>query len=331
MKAVIDLDYIKYAAASAGEKRTIKVIHKTSGREIECKTRTEFWGHWLKKNGGVLAEINKSRETPFVPEDFDIVDVQTPEPIENVLHSAKVMVNKVLHVTGATDHIAFMGKGDSFRVERSTILKYKGNRENMLRPIHLEEVSDYLTRKFNVEIVTDIEADDACVIEAYRQKDKFVIAIDKDAKGNDILLYNPNKESQGIIDCSGFGSLWLNSKKEVDGIGRSFLYYQVANGDTSDNYFANSASSVSWGAMSAYNSLVEATNDREAWIALVKMYKHLYPSPTEIVGWRGNQITVDWKYVLQENFDMARMLRWEGDTVEVLDVLNKLKVPYDDL
>ena len=40
--AVVDLDAIKYSAASAGERRSVLVTHKTTGKSIEVDNRTEF-------------------------------------------------------------------------------------------------------------------------------------------------------------------------------------------------------------------------------------------------------------------------------------------------
>ena len=46
-------------------------------------------------------------------------------------------------------------------------------------------------------------------------------------------------------------------------------------------------------------------------------------------GWGGNEFEIDWKYVFNENWDMARMLRWEGDLVVGTDVMEKLGVIND--
>lgn len=320
MRAVIDLDFIKYAAASAGEKRTIKAIHKTKGDEIDCKTRTELYGNWRKKDGGILAELNKSG-ADYKPEDFEIVDIQTPEPLQNVLHTAKMMFQSALRFSHADSYSAYLGQGDSFRVEKSTILKYKGNRDTLLKPLLLDEVSDYLVKKFSPDIVTGIEADDAIVIDAYRDKEKVVIGVDKDYRGCDVLLLNPNKPDEGVLDCSGFGKLWINPKGDVTGVGRVFLYFQVLSKDVSDNYAANSASDIAWAEKSAYKVLHSCRSDTEALGALVEAYRYLYPEPKVITGWRGNQFEIDWLYVARENFDMARMLRWHGDSVDLKDVL----------
>ena len=113
------------------------------------------------------------------------------------------------------------------------------------------------------------------------------------------------------------------------GTGLLFFYWQVASHDTIDNYAANSASEVSWGEMSAYRALVGCKTNTEALKALVGVYKTLYPEPKIVQGWRGDSIEVDWLYVLQENFDLARMLRWEHDELHVVDLLDAMGVDYD--
>ena len=54
-----------------------------------------------------------------------------------------------------------------------------------------------------------------------------------------------------------------------------------------------------------------------------RVFKHLYPEPKEVVGWRGDTILIDWAYVLNECFDMSRMHRFPNDFVVATDVLNK--------
>lgn len=322
-KAVIDLDAIKYAAASAGEKRTIRVTHVGLGLDEEFNNRTEFYGG-LKRDGGYLARINSGRETPYEAAEFTIQDVQTAEPVENILHLAKSMTEKWLRMVQADSHIGFLGKGDSWRVERSTILKYKGQRDDMLRPLHLEDVAQYLIRNYNVRVVEGLEADDWCVIEAYKDPTAIILAIDKDAAGTPAKVLNPQKPELGVINCDQFGKLYKDAKGKVRGYGRIFMYHQVCSGDTIDNYKANSASVIKWGPAASFKALSGCTNDKEAFEVMRDVYRKLYPKKTTVVGWRGDEIEVDWQYMLNENFDMARMLRWEDDVVVASDVIYKL-------
>lgn len=326
MIGVYDLDSVKYAVASVGEKRSITVTHKTTGKEKEFNTRTEFWGRDRKHSGGWLAEINKDRTSPFLPEEFDIVDVQTPEPIENVLHSAKMTVERNVEASKAESVQYFIGKGESFRVERSTLLGYKQQRNSTLKPLYLDEVSDYLTRKFKAEVVTHYENDDRIVFETYKQPNKFVIALDKDTYSCPVKFFNVNRPQEGIVNCDCFGGLYLNDKNEVKGKGRMHLYYQICSLDDSDNYKAHCFSDVYWGQKSAYEALKDAKNDKEALIAMRDIFQKLYPEPKEVIGWRGNTILIDWQYVMNEMWDMARMHRFENDIVIGTEVMNKMGI-----
>lgn len=338
-RLVFDFDPILYTAGSVGETRSIKVVHRESGDEYAFANRTAFWGHWKKRAGGWLAEYNATRKNPRLPDEFDVVDVQEPEPIANCIHTIKQMITSHVEGVGASSYYGYSGRGKVFREDVSTVLKYKGNREGMLRPIHLEELKDYLVKHHRCEIVTGIEADDACSIDSYdayqkwkktrSDDDKLVLAyVDKDYLQCAGHLWDTNK-MDGIDSYDGFGKLYLNEKGDVKGRGRMWLYQQVLNGDSSDNYFANSASTMKWAEKSAYALLKDCKNDKEAFEAMVAGYKTLYPQPKKIIGWRGDEIEIDWLYMLQENFTLAKMLRWKGDSVDVKDVMNKLEVKYE--
>ena len=119
--AILDLDWCKYTAAAVGEKRSIVAIHNITGDEYKFDTRTAMWGRKKTRDGGWLEEQNKKRTTPLLHSDFTIKDVQTPEPIENCLYTAKTMVEGALFQLGTTKYKGFVGKGESFRVGRSTV------------------------------------------------------------------------------------------------------------------------------------------------------------------------------------------------------------------
>lgn len=324
--AVIDLDFVKHAVACAGEKRSIIATHKSTGNTKEFSNRTEFWGRG--KKGGWLEELNKSRDSPFTPDEFEVEDVQTPEPIANVLHSAKSMTKSLQGICKADKVKYFIGEGESFRVERSTLLKYKGNRDNLIKPVLMPEVVEYLKKTFKPEVITRLEVDDVIVMEAYNKPDHFCYVIDKDAYGQPTKVFNHNRPEEGVVDCTGLGKLWMDGKK-VRGAGVMFLLFQCCSQDSVDNFKANCMSDKKWGEKSAYKALHEATSYKDAFTRAVAVFKELYPEPKTITGWRGEEIEIDWSYVFQEMFDMARMLRWEGDDVKVLDVLDKLGVEYE--
>lgn len=326
--SIIDLDYVKYASASVGEKRSIIVTHKASGRQKEFGTRSEFYGRDRAHTGGWLAELNAKRDSPFLVEEFEIEDLQTPEPLDHVLHIAKTQVENDLKRLGADNYKAFLGKGESFRVELSTLLKYKDNRKEMLRPLHMDAVTEYLERKFKAEIVTEIEADDACVIECCSNPNAVIQGLDKDYYGQPVRFFNVNRPDEGIQNCNQFGKLWLDDKGDVRGIGRMHLYWQMCSNDTSDNYAANCFSEKKWAGKSAYKALVDCKNDVEAWNKMKEVFLVLYPEPKTVIGWRNDPIEITWDYVLNEMFMMARMLKKRDEDINAYDVMDKLGVKY---
>lgn len=328
MHAVFDFDVIAFRAAAAGETRSIKAYHPITGDEFTTNTRTSLYGHWVKKDGGLLAEFNKTNGTDYKADELVITDIQTPEPTANILHTTKMMVESVLYQLKTNKFNGYLGKGESFRVERSTLLKYKGSRDGLLRPLLLNDVREYIVKKYGAEVVEGLESDDWVTIDAYRDKSKVVVSSDKDSRGTECLVYNPFS-GEGIQDCSGYGSLYLNSKGEVKGHGRQWFYFQLA-GDSADNYKANCFSDLDFGDKSMYKVLKDCKNDRESLQAVSEAFQLMYPAPKTVIGWREDEITIDWKYVLNEMWSMAHMLRKpEGDYIVGTDIMKKLGVIDD--
>ena len=332
---IVDTDYVKYGVAGVGEDRSIKVTHKASGKEVlntiieveevdgeekevekkvRFKNRTAFWGRSKKTIGGQLGKWNEGREVPFTKEDFEIGDIQEIQNKANVLHSAKVSILNDLKASGVGSYECIIGKGKSFRVGVSTLKEYKGNRKNTLKPLLLDDVTEYLTKRFDCKTVSGIEADDYCVMRAYGDPNAVVMGVDKDYRGQPIKFYDVNNPQDGIMDCNCFGQLeWIASKSKFSGFGRIFLYCQMISEDDADNYKANAHSGTKWGAKSAYDALKDCKDDIEALNKVIEVFKMLYPEPKEIESWRENRIPITWYSVADEMFQMARMQRWPGD------------------
>lgn len=324
--AIIDSDHYKYSCAFAAETRTVLVEHP-NGYSEEHKNRTAFYGT-KKDNGKGLLKLNTKRDSPFTYDEFTYTDIQRPKPFDDVVRSTKMTIESDLRKSGAREAKFFLGEGESFRVERSTLLKYKGERSNQIKPLAIDKISDFIRSEYNAETVTFIENDDKCVMEAHGNPKAFVLGCDKDFWGCGVNFFDIGQPNRGIVNCNKFGHLFLDAKGKVRGEGRIFLYFQVLGQDSSDNYKANCFSDVKWGDKAVHNALVNCKNDKEALQVMVDCYKVLYPEPKIITGWRGDEFEIDWMYVASEMFDLARMLRWDGDVVIFKDVLDKMGVKY---
>ncbi len=328
-QGLYDLDYIKYTAASAAEIRTIKVLHEGAGILEEFKNQTEFVGRKRSKDGGWLAQHNEKNGEDLKFEDFSILTKQKALPFNTVEMIADKMISKDIDQSRMDSVRFYIGGGDDYRECKSTLLKYKGNREGAIKPILLKETEEYLIRKYGATVVTDIECDDQLVIDAYKRKDRVVMGVDKDFYAQPVKFYNCNRPEEGVVDCAGLGELRKqkkSGKNSIRGFGRKFLYWQMCAGDTADGYKPTCFSESRFGEIAAYNALVDCRTDKECIESMVKVFKNLYPKPKQIIGWRGDSLKIDWLYVMNEMFQMARMLRYEGDEINIVKVMEGLGV-----
>lgn len=325
MIAISDSDMFKYSAAYAGEVRSVIVEHP-NGFCREFKSRTEFHGRGANKDGGELAKLNKKGST-YLAEDFTYTDVQIAEPLEEVLRSTKNTIDAAVRASGAKEAIHFLGEGESFRVERSTLIRYKGERGSQIKPLLLDEVTEFIKHHYKAEVVSHIECDDIVVQECYKRPDRFVLCEDKDARSQPVKVFDVNFPQDGVIDCTGFGGLFIcnrNKTPQVRGFGYLHLYYQMLAGDAVDNIKPSCFSDMKLGSMGAYKLLKDCKTHKEAFQVMKDTYIKMYPEPRVVIGWRGEPIMIDWRYVFNEVFDLVRMHRFDNDFVVGTDVLDNL-------
>jgi len=313
---VIDGDLIGFKASAACEKRFIKAVHKDSGRVKDFQHRTAFRA-WLK-------EQDKWQES-----DFDIVDDREVDAIENCLHTVKVMLDNIHKASGCSEmKVVVQGEGN-FRDSLPLPSKYKGSREDTIRPFHLKEVQGYLLRKYKAERANGQESDDvlaAYAYEGFKTKQRIIQAtIDKDAKQCAGWLFDWDKMQEPKF-ISGLGELVLNSKGKLDGYGRKWLYYQATCGDPSDFYNPSQLAKAKYGEKSAYKDFVDLKTDKECWQKMRDIYKGWYPELITYTAWDGVEYTADYVGIMQMYMDCAHMRRFENDQVNVLDTLNKMEI-----
>ena len=262
------------------------------------------------------------------------------EALVRIFYSAKQTITKALAELGTHKYESYLGKGGDYREHLSTLIKYKGERDNKPKPLVMPDVVDYLERSFNSQVVRHIENDDAVVMRAYGDPNAVIVGEDKDFYGQPVKFFNANRPEEGIIDGDCFGKLWIvetvkrvNGKdiitKKVRGYGRIFLYWQILAGDSTDCYKMSCMSDTKFGDISAYNALVDCKDDKEALESVIEVAKMLYPEPKVVKSWRGHEMLIDWLYVAREQFRMATMLRWEGDSRTLDTEFAKYGVIYE--
>jgi len=315
---VIDGDLVGFKASAACETRFIRAVHKASGREKEFKHRTEF-KDWLKSSEKWSAD------------DFELIDDRSVDPIENCLHTVKVMIKTITEASGCSETKVVVQGDGNFRDSLLLPTKYKGGREDTLRPFHLKEVQDYLVRKYKAELAHGRESDDVLAqyaFEGFKSGKRVVQAtVDKDAKQCMGWLYNWDKMDKPKF-VSGLGKLELDAKNKVEGYGRIWLGYQCLVGDQSDSYNPTEIAGIRYGEKSAYKDLVDVTTDKEMWEVMVKKYKEWYPEPVTYTAWNGEEVTKDYLDLMEMYLDCAHMRRSPTDKLVVKEVLDRLGVEY---
>ena len=313
---VLDGDLISFKASAACEKRYIVATHKASGRSKRFDNRTAL-RDWLKTQ-------DKWEES-----DFDIQDERDVSPIENCLHTVKMMVQNISAATGCSESkIVVQGSGN-FRESLLLPTKYKGGREDMIKPFHLKEAQNYLKGKYKAEIANGVESDDILSMyayEGYTKKKKIVqCSVDKDARQCMGWLYDWDKMSQPMF-VSGLGELYLRPDGKLSGHGRKWLYVQGLVGDNADVYRPTELSGARFGEKTAYKLLKDLDSDRACWSEIQRLYKEWYSSPISYTSWNGVPVEADYLDIMQMYFTCAHMLRYEGDKIDVKSILDKMGI-----
>lgn len=315
---VIDGDEIAFQIAAACETRSILATNLISKQGCEFKHRTE---------------MKKFLQGLDIPEEFfSIEDLQVADELPNALHSVKVVVDNIKSACKADKIEMYISGKDNFRDNIPLPSKYKDNRKDTIRPLLLNDIRAYLVKKYSATVVDGVEVDDVLCYRmwnGYKSKQKIIGAtIDKDACGSSGWLYNRDKMTEPEF-IEGLGELYLDSKGKVRGKGRKWLYTQWLIGDPTDFYNPCEICKVKYGEKSAYKLLKDLTNDKECVQAVYNQYKEWYPSEVKYTDWQGNEVVTDVIGIMQMYLDCARMRRWDGDTVNVKDMLSKLGVKHD--
>lgn len=311
--AVIDGDLLAFKASAANETRGIIALHKPSNRSRAFKHRTEFKEFIGDK---------------FPLEDFNISDTQVTEDISHALFTVKRMIESICETCKTDKYEIYISGKDNFRDELPLPQKYKGNRLNLVKPLQLKEVMEYLKGVHKAKVVIG-EADDKISIRQYegiKTKTKVIgCSTDKDSMGTDGWVYNWDKMSEPML-VKGLGNLYIDEKNKVRGHGSKWKYLQWLVGDSIDGLNPCYLAGVKFGEKAGYKILKDLTTEQECWQAVHDTYKSWYPSEVEYVDQCGRTQVADYLKLAQVYWDGIHMLRWEGDFVDVRDVMLKMEI-----
>lgn len=313
---VIDGDTVAFRAAAMNERRTIIATHKPTGRKAEFDNRT------------ALKEMLNGK---WDIADFDIEDVQTTEELSYCFAAIKAIIKKTLLTCNTNNYKIILSGKDNFRLDLPLPTRYKSNRDDLIRPIQLNDARNYLINCHTAEFSSGCEADDVLVEYAwkgYKEGREIIQATpDKDAWGTMGYMINFVDDDPEIEYVSGLGELFID-KTKVKGRGRKWLYMQCLIGDAVDGFKPTDLCGKRFGDKSAYKILNDLSTDKQCWQAMVDIYKDWYPNTVEYKAWDGTIHNKDAIDLLQLYVDCAHMRRWKNDRIDVKAVLDKFEITY---
>lgn len=314
---VIDGDILAYRCAAAIEKNTVEATHKETLQVVTFDTATAF-KEW-------------ARDTK---DDYTLEPKKEAEDVSHAIHAMKGTIERIVKACEVDSYHIVVSGEDNFRKHLPLPTRYKDNRKATVKPIHLKACKDWLVEKKGAE-VAEGEADDALVGYAYdgyvNKKRVIQATLDKDGNGNAGWLYNwHNMDKPELIEGLGYLELVEHpTYVDVKGKGRLFLYFQMVFGDPADCYKPCELAKTRFGDKGAYKLLSHCKTDKEAVTALVQQYKKWYPKPVTYKAWDDTLHTKNWLEIMQMYTDCAFMQRWEGDRLDVKQLLVKLGIDHE--
>lgn len=167
--ALVDSDLIAFAVASASDGHIYRVINP--------EDHLLLFEHRYMKDIKAWFKDNKNVPTNWLIDDYE------PEDITTVLHSAKKMTTSILEDIGAKEYKLYLTGEDNFRYKINPL--YKANRIGVRKPFHLQNVRDYLVKRWGAKVINGWEADDQIGIDQDTRspesvKNTVACSIDKD-------------------------------------------------------------------------------------------------------------------------------------------------------
>ena len=315
---MIDGDILCFRTSAACEVRSVEVLHNKSTKKKIFKNKTEF------------KDFLKAKEFKYVEQDYTFTDVQT---LNDEMSYQFLLKNQMKSLNERLwwDEVKVLISGkNNFRDQLPLPRKYKGNREGTLKPLVRQECKDYLIGKYKAEVINGCETDDALIYIGYEYLSKgyevIIVSNDKDSNCyTGLKLYDYTKENPEIIEIPKLGSLWIDPKGKVRGLG--FLHYchQMLIGDLTDGYKPTDLTNpkVSFGERSSLDLLEECSSEQEALQVVISQYMKWYAKWFTYTDCFGMQLEANWKDILDMYHKCVRMKETPDDRLVFNDFAMK--------
>ena len=258
---IVDTDSAIYACCFI----TVKKEHfaKLNGKMVyACKNKNDY-NKWFKK------------QSPIDQTLIEYLSTEEQLPFSEAKKAMDGWLYELTKLAGCDRRVLMLTKGGNcFRTHRATMKKYKGNRDNLVKPPYYNELREYLINELKAPVYSKWEADDvACMsmtkCNANPAKYAILAAIDKDLEQQEGRHINPNKKEEGVYVVS-----------KLDGL-KSF-YKQMLMGDVADNI----PGLKGVGAKSKHiTNLMDCGTEMECFSLVWKAYQKAYGDFLTVTPW----------------------------------------------
>ena len=316
---VVDLDVMLFRVASACQTTHIDVSRgKTTKR---FGTRTEFKGYCK------LKDLDYGT--------FSIVDGVEAEPIAYCIHTLKASIKKLKERLGITKFIFTVGGSNNFRLDLPLQNKYKSNRDNMQKPIHLQACREYVIKYLDAKLVSGYENDDIVQglsewINNNTKAKAYLYTNDKDSfqSLNSNYIYNPMTDDVAEIK-GGIGKLY-EYKDGVKGHSLHWLLFQTFLGDPVDCYTPKPFFNRRYADKSYYKDFKDITNEKELLSKWWDKWCELLPERITYTDWKGVEQNLSRLGLAEMMFKCAYMRTSPNDDTTFKSLLDKYEVAVNE-
>lgn len=157
----VDGDIVMYRCGFAGEHKEHCVLSNDGAEMLKTTDKREA-NAWVKAQ----------KE----PDLYDIYTNVEVEPLENTLHSVKIMLEGMMEEMKVYKINVFITGDSNFREVLST--SYKANRDHNEKPTYLPQIKEYLIHYWDAVVADNEEADDLLGI--HQRENTCICTTDKD-------------------------------------------------------------------------------------------------------------------------------------------------------
>ena len=315
---VIDLDVMLFRVSSACQSTYIDVSRGNKTKRYG--TRTEFKAYCKDK---------------YLDYDtFNIVDGVEAEPVSYCIATLKRSIKNVKERLSITKFIFTIGGSENFRLDLPLPKKYKSNRDNMQKPVHLQAVRDYAIKHLGAYVVKGCENDDLVQgvsewINNNTNAKAYLYTNDKDATQSLSKNFTYSPMTDGVADIKGgLGSLY-EYKDGVKGTSLHWLLFQVFLGDPVDCYTSKQFFNKRYADKSYYKDFKDCSSECELLTKWWNKWCELLPERITYTDWKGNEQNLSRLELAEMMFKCAYMRTSPDDNTTFESLLIKYEVEYE--